>query len=184
MPRITNPMMTNIVLGDMHNNLARMLKMQHQIATNKKYDRPSDNPVDVVRDLSLGTNIYENSQFIRNMDDGMTWLKNSEGAFNHVTSVAQRIRELAIYAGNGALEGVDMEAIATEMAELQEELRNSANFSVAGRYLLGGWTSPSPPSSATRTDRWSTGATSTTRSSKWGGASPARSPSMAGRSSP
>ena len=138
MPRITNPMMTNIVLGDMHNNLARMLKMQHQIATNKKYDRPSDNPVDVVRDLSLGTNIYENSQFIRNMDDGMTWLKNSEGAFNHVTSVAQRIRELAIYAGNGALEGVDMEAIATEMAELQEELRNSANFSVAGRYLLGG----------------------------------------------
>lgn len=138
MPRITNPMMTNIVLGDMHNNLARMLKMQHQIATNKKYDRPSDNPVDVVRDMSLGTNIYENSQFIRNMDDGMTWLKNSEGAFNHVTSVAQRIRELAIYAGNGALEGVDMEAIATEMAELQEELRNSANFSVAGRYLLGG----------------------------------------------
>ena len=138
MPRITNPMMTNIVLGDMHNNLARMLKMQHQIATNKKYDRPSDNPVDVVRDLSLGTNIYENSQFIRNMDDGMTWLKNSEGAFNHITSVAQRIRELAIYAGNGALEGVDMDAIATEMAELQEELRNSANFSVAGRYLLGG----------------------------------------------
>ena len=29
MPRITNPMMTNIVLGDMHNNLSRMLKMQH-----------------------------------------------------------------------------------------------------------------------------------------------------------
>ena len=145
MPRITNPMMTNIVLGDMHNNLSRMLKMQHQIATNKKYDRPSDNPVDVVRDMALGTNIYENSQFIRNMDDGMTWLKNSEGAFNHVTSVAQRIRELAIYAGNGALEGVDMDAIATEMAELQEELRNSANFSVAGRYLLGGLDVTEPP---------------------------------------
>jgi flagellar hook-associated protein 3 FlgL len=52
--------------------------------------------------------------------------------------VVQRIRELAVYAGNGALQDVDMNAIAQELASLKEELRLTANYSVEGRYLLSG----------------------------------------------
>lgn len=138
MPRVTNSMMQATVLADMHNNLSRLLKLQQQMASGKLHSRPSDNPVDVTRELALGTTIFENVQYVRNMDDGITWLKNTETALDQITSVVQRIRELAVYAGNGALQDVDMNAIAQELASLKEELRLTANYSVEGRYLLSG----------------------------------------------
>ncbi|PKL03205.1 MAG: flagellar hook-associated protein 3, partial [Synergistetes bacterium HGW-Synergistetes-2] len=138
MPRVTNSMVQNLMLSDMHNNLSRLLDYQHQLATGKKHARPSDHPIDVTRELALQTTLLENTQYIRNQDDAMTWLANTDSAFNQMTDVAHRIRELTIYAGNGALGPGETEAIAAEINELQEELRNIANYSVEGRFLLSG----------------------------------------------
>ncbi len=138
MNRVSNPMIQQIMLSDMHKNLSQLLDYQHQLATGKKYSRPSDNPIDVVRELAMQTSLTENSQYIRNQDDAMAWLSNTDTAFNQMTDILHRIRELTIYAGNGALGAGESEAIAAEISELQEELRNTANYSVEGRYLLSG----------------------------------------------
>jgi len=138
MPRVTNSMVQNLMLSDMHNNLSRLLDYQQQLASGKKHARPSDHPIDVTRELALQTTLLENKQYIRNQDDAMTWLSNTDAAFNQMTDVAHRIRELTIYAGNGALGPGETQAIAAEINELQEELRNIANYSVEGRFLLSG----------------------------------------------
>ena len=138
MSRVSNPMIQQIMLSDMHKNLSRLLEYQHQLASGKKNSRPSDNPIDVVRELAMQTSLTENSQYIRNQDDAMTWLSNTDTAFNQMTDILHRIRELTIYAGNGALGAGESEAIASEISLLQEELRNTANYSVEGRYLLSG----------------------------------------------
>ncbi|NLD95790.1 MAG: flagellar hook-associated protein FlgL [Synergistaceae bacterium] len=138
MPRVTNSMVQNLMLSDMHNNLSRLLDYQQQLASGKKHARPSDHPIDVTRELALQTTLLENKQYIRNQDDAMTWLSNTDAAFNQMTDIAHRIRELTIYAGNGALGPGETQAIAAEINELQEELRNIANYSVEGRFLLSG----------------------------------------------
>lgn len=138
MQRVTNMMVQNLMLSDMHNNLSRLLDYQQQLVSGKKHSRPSDNPIDVTRELALQTTLLENTQYIRNQDDAMTWLANTDSAFNQMTDVAHRIRELTIYAGNGALGPGETQAIAAEIKELQEELRNIANYSVEGRYLFSG----------------------------------------------
>ena len=144
--RVTNSMMQNLFLGDMHNNLQRLLDQQRQITTGKKYGRPSDNPVDVVRQVALETSLRENSQYQRNMDDALTWLSNTDTALNQITDVTHRIRELVIKAGNGSYDAdTDMAAIAQEIEELKEEIRNTANYSVEGRYLLAGLATANPP---------------------------------------
>ena len=138
MQRVTNTMVQNLMLSDMHTNLSRLLEYQHQLATGKKHSRPSDHPIDVTRELALQTTLLENTQYIRNQDDAMTWLANTDSAFNQMMDVAHRIRELTIYAGNGALGPGETNAIASEIRELQEELRNIANYSVEGRFLFSG----------------------------------------------
>jgi len=138
MSRVTNSMIQNLMLSDMHNNLSRLLDYQQQLASGKKHARPSDHPIDVTRELALQTTLLENKQYIRNQDDAMTWLSNTDAAFNQMTDVAHRIRELTIYAGNGALGPGETQAIAAEIKELQEELRNIANYSVEGRFLFSG----------------------------------------------
>ena len=144
--RVTNSMMQNVFLGDVYTNLQRLLDQQRQITTGKKYSSPSDNPVDVARQISLETTLRENTQYQRNMDDGLTWLSNTETALNQMTDVTQRIRELVIAAGNGSYGAdTDMAAIAQEIEELKEELRNTANYSVEGRYLLAGLATSSAP---------------------------------------
>ncbi|MDI9369951.1 MAG: flagellar hook-associated protein FlgL [Synergistaceae bacterium] len=138
MQRVTNVMVQSLMLSDMHRNLSRLLDFQHKLATGKKHSRPSDHPIDVTRELALQTTLFENNQYIRNQDDAMTWLANTDAAFNQMMDVAHRIRELTIYAGNGALGPGETRAIADEIMELQEEMRNIANYSVEGRFLLSG----------------------------------------------
>ena len=138
MNRVTNSMMQQIFLSDMHKNLTRMLDLQRQMSTGKLYQRPSDNPIGVVRELSIDTSLVENGQYIKNLDDAISWLSYTDSALDQVTNVAQRLRELAIYAGNGALSDVDLDAIAQEVELLQEELRQTANYEVEGRFIFAG----------------------------------------------
>jgi len=138
MNRVTNSMMNQIFLADMHGNLERMLKLQRQMSTGKLHQHPSDDPLAVGRELSLSTTIFENEQYLKNLDDGIMWLSNTDAALNQITDVIQRIRELAIYVGNGTFEEAEYAAIAEELYQLQEELMNTANFSVEGRYLFSG----------------------------------------------
>jgi len=138
MNRVTNSMMNQIFLSDMHSNLERMLKLQRQMSTGKLHQKPSDDPLAVGRELSISTTIFENEQYLKNLDDAMMWLSNTDAALNQITDVMQRIRELAIYAGNGTFEEAEYTAIAEELYQLQEELMNTANFAVEGRYLFSG----------------------------------------------
>lgn len=145
MNRVTNSMMNQIFLSDMHSNLERMLKLQRQMSTGKLHQKPSDDPLAVGRELSISTTIFENEQYLKNLDDAMMWLSNTDAALNQITDVMHRIRELAIYAGNGTFEEAEYNAIADEIYQLQEELINTANFSVEGRYLFSGLNATQKP---------------------------------------
>jgi len=103
MRRVSNSMMYGGMMTDMHNNLARLLKMNKQGSTGKLHHKPSDSPIDVTRELSLSTTIYENEQYIRNMNDGLTWLKNTDSALNQIGEMIDRVRSLSVRAGSGAL---------------------------------------------------------------------------------
>ena len=61
MQRVTNTMVQNLMLSDMHKNLSRLLDYQQQLATGKKHSRPSDHPIDVTRELALQTTLLENT---------------------------------------------------------------------------------------------------------------------------
>lgn len=143
--RVTNSMMYGGMINDMHNNLAKLMKLNKQLSTGKLNHRPSDSPIDVTRELSLSTTIYENDQYIRNMDDGLTWLKNTDTALNQIGDMMARVRELAIKSGNGSYSDEEAEAVAQELIQIQEGIRQAANYSVEGRYLLSGASTAIPP---------------------------------------
>nr|WP_321503114.1 flagellar hook-associated protein FlgL [uncultured Dethiosulfovibrio sp.] len=143
--RVTNSMMYGGIMTDMHNNLSKLMKLNKQLSTGKLNHRPSDSPIDVTRELSLGTTIYENEQYIRNMDDGLTWLKNTDTAMNQIGDMIARVRELAVKSGNGSYDDEEAEAVAQELIQIQEGIRQAANYSVEGRYLLSGASTAIPP---------------------------------------
>ncbi len=138
MTRITNNMITFRLLTDLQNNISKLSKYQHQLATGKKFDRPSDNPVGAVRELQLGTSLTENKQYNSNLDDAVSWLSFTDSALDQIQNVVHRIRELTVYAGDAALNKTDLEALAKEVLNLRDELIQVSNTQMEGKYLFAG----------------------------------------------
>ncbi|KUK57951.1 MAG: Flagellar hook-associated protein 3, partial [Synergistales bacterium 53_16] len=139
MERISQSMMSNIFLQDMHSSLKRLMDVQKQISSQQKYGRPSDNPAEVTRGMTVGTSIARNDQYQRNLDDAVTWLSNTDTALEQATNLISSIREKVIYAGDGGLSQVDLAALAREIEAMRDELIQTANFDVEGRFLLSGF---------------------------------------------
>lgn len=136
--RVTNNMMQSLLMNDMHKNLNKLLDIQQQLTTQRKYSSASQNPNAVTKGMSLDTMMTEGTQYKKNLQDAITWLKFTDSALGSINDVFQRVRELAVYAGDGALEDVDLAAIAEELKALKEEIMSYANSTIAGEYLFAG----------------------------------------------
>jgi len=132
-------MMSNLFLKDMHSSLKRLVDVERRMASQKLYSKPSDNPSEVARGMSVGALVSKNEQFIRNLDDAVTWLKSTETALGQATDLLSSVREKAIYAGNGSLSSVDRHAIAEDILAMRDELIQVANSNIQGRYLFSGY---------------------------------------------
>jgi len=131
-------MMSSMFLKDMHDSLNRLMDVEKQMSSQQLYSKPSDNPSEVSRGMTVKTSISRNEQYQRNLDDAVTWLSNTETAMGQITDIVSSVKEQTIYAGNGALSDVDKDAIAKDIAAMRDELMQIANFNVEGRYLLAG----------------------------------------------
>ncbi|WP_406678076.1 flagellar hook-associated protein FlgL [Moorella sp. ACPs] len=136
--RITNRMLGQNVIRNINRNLENMARTQEQMASGKRVNRPSDDPIVVARILAFKTSIAANEQYKKNMEDAKGWLDASESALGMATDVLQRARELAVYGSNGTMPRESMQALGQEVDQLLDEMVQVANTSYGGRYVFGG----------------------------------------------
>lgn len=137
--RVTNGMMVNNLLRNLYKNYTKMDRAQQMLSSQKKFLRPSDDPIGVTRSLRLTTEILNMEQYKRNVDDSDSWLQSSEQVINNMMSVMQRIRELTVEGANETYSQEDREKIAHEISELKEQLICLGNTAYAGSYLFSGF---------------------------------------------
>jgi len=63
---------------------------------------------------------------IKNANDGLSMAQTADGAYGEVTSMLQRMRELAVQAANGAMSPLDRQSLQLEINELKIEIENVA----------------------------------------------------------
>lgn len=136
--RITNNMLINNMVNYIGNNLTRMDKYQAQLATGKKIQVPSDDPVVAARALKLRTDVAEIKQYQRNLKDAQSWLEITESALSDIGDIFQRVRELIV--GSDSIESPeDLQATKSEIIQLRTQLINLGNSAYAGRYIFTGF---------------------------------------------
>ncbi|MDR1965834.1 MAG: hypothetical protein LBQ36_03925, partial [Synergistaceae bacterium] len=57
--RVTNSMMQSLMLNDMHANLNKLIDIQQQLSTQRKYQYASQNPHAVTKGMSIETMMVE-----------------------------------------------------------------------------------------------------------------------------
>lgn len=124
-------------LQDLNSNLA---STQEQISTGKRVNKPSDDPVAAARILKLDQELTRISTYERNVDLADNRLSQEENALASSIDVLQRIRELTVQAGNGALSVNDRISISSEIEERLGQLANIGNTrDASGEYIFSGF---------------------------------------------
>ncbi|MBU1109303.1 MAG: flagellar hook-associated protein FlgL [Candidatus Riflebacteria bacterium] len=146
--RITNQWVINSFIGQVNRTNSSLSDMQIKVSSGKNYIKASENPVDNALIMQNKTEIYENTQFTRNIDHANDWYNNTDGAMSTIESALQRVRELAVQGANDTLVQDDRDAIAKEIDELILHLVDVANTNIGGEYIFAGHEVDSPPFSA------------------------------------
>lgn len=75
----------------------------------------------------------------RSSQDGVSMIQTAEGALGEIHSMLQRMRELAVQAGNSTLSSSDHAAVAGELVQLRDEINGiAARTKFNGQGLLNG----------------------------------------------
>lgn len=144
--RISTIQAFNNGVQGLQRNYANATRTQEQISTGNRILTPADDPVASVRLLQLEQQQNVLTQYKDNLTAANNSLTQEEVTLNSVNTVLQRVRELAVQAGNGALSQADRQSIAAELGEREDELLSLMNTRNArGEYLFAGFQGKTQP---------------------------------------
>ena len=143
--RITNKIMQDNSLYNINSNKVSQNNLSTQMSTQKKINRPSEDPVVAIRSLRLRSSVSQISQYYeKNVPDAESWIKVTEDALSTVTEVVTDLVKQATKGANSDLKSDDLDIIIQNMEALEEEVYSTGNVDYAGRFVFTGYRTDTP----------------------------------------
>jgi flagellin len=132
-----------------------------QLSTGKRINSAADDAAGLAISARMTAQIRGLDQAVRNANDGISLVQTAEGALVEVTNMMQRMRELAVQAGNDTYSDNDRSAMQLEYKQLMSEINRVAsntqwngmnvldNNAAAGTAIGTGGTTASPSTAGT-----------------------------------
>lgn len=102
-------------------------KSMEKLSSGLRINRAGDDAAGLAISEKMRGQIRGLTQSSRNASDGISMIQTAEGALNETTNILQRMRELAVQAGNDTNTTSDREEIQKEIDALTEEVDRIAN---------------------------------------------------------
>ncbi len=138
-------------------NRSEMSELQTQAASQKRINKPSDDPVGTTKLLSSRTDAKGIDQYLKNLDFAQSFLDFTDKSLEDVTNALMRAKELALSQANDPSSSpMTRKAVATEVRQLYNQALQVANRKLGNRYIFGGYgttTTPFANDGAYRGDR-------------------------------
>ncbi len=138
--RVTNNMIMDVASININGTKVLVNDRNNQMTTQKKINRPSDDPVIAVRSLRLGTALSKAQQYYdKNIPDAKSWLDVTETALANMVNVFTDIRTNCVNGATDTLTQDDRNTILTQLSALQSQVYNEGNSDYAGRTVFSGF---------------------------------------------
>ncbi|VDH00960.1 Hook-filament junction protein [Lysinibacillus sphaericus] len=143
--RVTQSMLSNNMLRNLTTSYGKMGKLNDQLTTGKKVNKPSDDPVVAMRGLSYRMQVDKVAQYQRNIGEVNNWLDSTDDALDKVGQALHRTKELVTNAANtGAMTEEDRKKIKSELEQLRQQIQDTANTKVGDKYIFSGTKTNTP----------------------------------------
>lgn len=141
--RVTTKTMTDTMTRylTMHNK--QLYKVQEQIASQKKINRPSDDPSGMRRILGYRNRIATIDQYLDNIARAKSRLEISELTLDMVDDSLGVVREIAWTQAKGTTDSRNLAA--QQVRDLSDQLRGLANTTFGNNYMFSGHQTDTPP---------------------------------------
>lgn len=152
--RITNKVMQNNALVNINNNKVAQDMLNTQLATGKKINRPSEDPIVAIRALRLRSDVDQVTQYLKkNVPDAESWLKLTEGALTTTVSVLKDMIEQCEKGASDQLKTEDRKVIIESLNKLYQEVYDTGKGDYAGRYIFTGYRTDTSLTFGTQTEK-------------------------------
>src|SRR3954464_9062397 len=136
--RITNNMLSRSVLSDLNDIATKQAQTRRQMSSGKQITKPSDDPYAAGRAISLRSELAGIKQHQRNVQEAQGWMTVTDTALSQITDMAQSARELVVQGSTDTLPQTSRNAIADQTDQPTAGMKQEANATYDGRYVLGG----------------------------------------------
>lgn len=138
--RITNGMLVNNTLTNINRNKTKMDTLNSQLTTEKKIQRPSEDPIVAIRALRFRSTLSEIEQYTeRNIPDAESWLGITDDALGNVVTVLGDITTYCEQAINGYYDNDNKQTIVETLKAYRDQIYADANTDCAGRTIFTGY---------------------------------------------
>lgn len=144
--RVSTSLIFDRGTATMQQRMADALKLQQQLATQRRMLTPSDDPVAAAQALEVTQALNINSLYMKNQDNAGDMLAAGEGNLTSAHTLLQSMYERMVQLGDGSLSDADRSTIASELRENYKQLMGIANQTDGlGNYLFSGYSGNTQP---------------------------------------
>ena len=136
--RVTGKMIRLKLLDNMQSAMQKLQLAQTQMATGKRILKPSDDPLAISKALGLRTLFADDQQYLRNIEDALDWIDNTEPVVDGIVSVITELKEIAIEGASDTKSEHERSILAQQVEGLIDRLVGLANTQYAGKYVFAG----------------------------------------------
>ena len=124
---------------------AALARTEAELASGKSILEPSSNPYGASQVIDLQSALDGLTSYEQSASDGLSRMNAASGALASIDSQVQRVRELVLQAANGTASPSDLEAIAGEVSQLTEGVKQDALIQYDGQYVFSGTLTSTAP---------------------------------------
>lgn len=137
--RIADKMATTQVDRNIQKNRTEMSTLQNQAATQKRINKPSDDPLAATRVLAARTDENSYKQYLQNIVQAKSFIEYSEQALGELNEALVRAKELAIGQASDAGASDETRRItAEEISQIYQQSVQVGNRKLGDRYIFAG----------------------------------------------
>ncbi len=142
--RVAQRTMYRSFISNMNKNLSDYMDSNIQSATQKRINKPSDDPVGMARVLAYRSSIARNEQYISNSKDAAAQLASTDSALLQTSTILSRMLEKANQIATETVTKENRLQTASELRELFGQLLNLSNTNFNGSHLFAGHKTDQP----------------------------------------
>ncbi len=126
------------LLFQVHTDTSAIQKLQLQLSTGRRIERPSEDPAAAIRALGVQRSLEFKTQVVNNLKSANTILGTSESILSQAQNIINEIRGVAVESAGNILSESELDANANQVREALKKLVEIGNAKFRDQYVFAG----------------------------------------------